>query len=409
VEGKTLDRIKLLSSNRQFLMLWIGLTQSQLGSLLNFIALTLYVYDMTQSGAAIGKLQISTAVPSLLVGLFAGVVVDRFNRKWIMVISDIVRGLLFLYMGFLPDLSIIYAILFGSALVSLFFGPAYSSSLPLILKKKGLMEANSLSEMTSQLVRVMGPGLASILYIQFGLASICFFNFATYLFSAVIIMTLAIPQPDREKGSWKNLRVPLNEAIDGFRHIRSHNLTRWVLFVNCGVYLGAGAIVVLMVVFAKEALNGSDSVFGLIVSATAFGSVVGAVATWFRGKLKDEIVLKVSLISLGVSVLLISATSTVWVALVLFAIVGIAQTTFGITVATLLQTHLAENIMGRTFATMGVITQVFQLLSMGTGAFLADTVGVRTVYIIGSSIILLTALLASKFVSVPVVADENPR
>jgi len=400
-------KIQFLLVNKKYLKLLVALRQSQLGTLINLVALSLYVFDKTQSGAAVGFLEIAMAVPSVVLGLFAGTIADRFDRKWIMIISDLIRGVLFLGIGFISDIPIIYVIVFTSSLVGLFFSPACSSAIPLILEKKNLKEANSLSQMSSQLIRFMGPAIAGFLYLQLGFRFICIFNFITYIISAMIILSLAIPLIQCDRQGQKFIKGYLHDIAEGFRYVKSNSLVKWVLLVDGGVQLGAGAIVVLVVMFVKDALNGSDAVYGMIISATAIGSFLGASITWIINKWSEHIILKISLISLGITLMLISFSSQVWFVLLLFAIVGITQTTVSIIVNTLLQKHVRNEVMGRTFATMGIIISVCQLLSMGAGGVLADIIGVRAVYIIGSSIILLMAIMASINISIPVQTEES--
>ena len=144
----------------------------------------------------------------------------------------------------------------------------------------------------------------------------------------------------------------------------------------------------------------------MIISATAVGSFVGAFVTWFRGRLSEEAVLRSAYIALGLSLLLISLCSHAWIALILFAIVGVSQTLLSITIDTVLQKHVHEAVMGRTFATMGVLGQLSQLLSMGAGGILADIVGIRAVYVGAGIIVCCAALLASRFVCIPASTAE---
>jgi len=188
--------------------------------------------------------------------------------------------------------------------------------------------------------------------------------------------------------------------------INSNHFAKWVLFVYGGLQLGAGAIVILMVVFVKEALGGSDMDFGMVMSATAIGSFLGAALSWFRRKLTETAILRISLISLGISVMFTAISSIIWLALVLFGIIGVMQTALSISINTLMQKYVANELLGRTFAAMGTIAGVSQLLSMGLGGFMADVVGIRTVYMIGGAIILSTAILASCHVNLPTPTEE---
>lgn len=394
-------KIRDVLDNREFLKLWIGLTQSRLGTLINLVALSLYVYKRTQSGFAVGKLEIAVALPSVLVGFFAGVVVDRFNKKWVMICSDIVRALLFLVLGFVTHIPSIYVIIFLASLISLFFAPAYSASFPLIIKKERLWEANSLSEMSSQIVRIIGPGLAGIMFLKFGFKFICIFNSITFLISALIILFLNVPKASNGKKKWGNFKTPLTDILEGLKYVRNNRLVASILMICAALQLCAGAIVVLMVMFVKDVLQGSDAVYGMIISVTAVGSLFGAFSTWFRGKLTEEAVVRYSLLVLGLSILGVSFSSSVFLALFFFAVVGLSQTINGISINTLLQTRVPNEVMGRTFASMGILIQVCQLISMGVGGILSDIIGVRMIYILGSAIILLTAVSSFKFLSFP--------
>jgi DHA3 family macrolide efflux protein-like MFS transporter len=398
-------RIRDVLANKEFLKLWIGLTQSRLGTLINLVALSLYVYERTQSGFAVGKLEIAMALPSVVVGLFAGIVVDRFNKKWVMIVSDVLRAILFFVMGFVTNIPSIYVIIFFASLVSLFFVPAYSASIPLIMNKQRLMEANSLSQMSQQIVRIIGPGLAGVMFLKFGFRFICIFNSATYIICAIIILFLNLPNISDERKKWGNFKAPLRDIIEGLRYIKNNRLTASIVVIYGAMQLGAGAIVILAVMFVKDALHGSDAVYGMIISAMAIGSLLGAFTTWFRGKLSEEAVAKYSFIILGLSFVTISFSSNVSLALLFYAVAGISQTIASISIDTLLQKHVPNKIMGRTFSSMGILIEVCQLISMGVGGILSDIIGVRMIYVLGSVIILLAAVGAFKFLSL----SESPQ
>jgi len=195
------------------------------------------------------------------------------------------------------------------------------------------------------------------------------------------------------------------DIIEGLKYVKNNRLTVSIVTIYGAIQLGAGAIIVLTVMFVKDALHGSDAVYGLIISVTAIGSLFGAFTTWFRGKIDDETVIKFSLLVMGFSILIVSFSSNVFVALLFFAVVGISQTILSISIDTLLQKHVPNQVMGRTFASMDILTQVCQLVSMGAGGILSDIIGVRTVYILGSIIILLTGVGAFKFLSL----SESPQ
>jgi predicted MFS family arabinose efflux permease len=220
-----------------------------------------------------------------------------------------------------------------------------------------------------------------------------------------MILFVKLPNISSEKKKWGNLKAPLKDVIEGLRYIKNNRLTASIVLIYGAMQLGAGAIVILTVMFVKDALHGSDTVYGMTISAMAIGSLLGAFTTSFRGKLSEEAIARYSFMGIGLSFVAISFSSKVLLVLLFYGVAGISQTVASIAIVTLLQKHVPNEIMGRTFASMDILIQVCQLVSMGVGSILSDIMGVRMIYILGSAIILLAALGAFKFVSLP----ESPQ
>jgi len=137
--------------NRNFSLLWTGQLVSTIGTALSSLAASIYIYRLTGSALSVGLMLMATAAPSLLVGLFAGVFVDRYNRKTIMITADILRAVLITLVPILAPLNVLwlYVIVMLTSAIGQFFDPAHESVLPEVARDEELAAANSLIAISS--------------------------------------------------------------------------------------------------------------------------------------------------------------------------------------------------------------------------------------------------------------------
>jgi len=179
--------------NRNFSLLWTGQLISTMGSALTSLAASIYIYDKTGSALSVGLMLMATAAPSLLVGLFAGVFVDRFDRKKIMITADILRAMLVLLIPILVPLNInwLYVIVMLTSAISQFFDPAHESVLPEVATDDELAAANSLiaiSQFGSTAVGFAAAGLIGSDNVNLAF----YLDAATFAVSALIVYMISI-------------------------------------------------------------------------------------------------------------------------------------------------------------------------------------------------------------------------
>ncbi len=221
---------------RDFRYLWLGQIVSNFGDALTHLTLILLINRITGgSTAAIAFLLIALALPYAVIGLFAGVVVDRLDRKRIMVVSDILRGVLVLAFiivgaGGTDSLWPIYVIAFLHACVGAFFTPARSATIPNLVPREGLLSANSLSQISFVMFRVLGTATAGMIIGLFQLFWPAFIiDAASFFISAVLISQLRLPSKRINERKTlplsQNIRSVFEELGDGLLVIgcrRSH-------------------------------------------------------------------------------------------------------------------------------------------------------------------------------------------
>ena len=192
--------LELLRQNRGFRQLWLGQVVSQLGDWFDTIAVMTLVLNLTGSGRDVGLIMVARFLPSVVVGPLSGVVADRFNRRTIMIVSDILRAVVVL--GFLfvrrPDqIWIIYALTVLQLTFSTFFEPAKSAAIPSIVAENELVTANAISSVTWSAMLTLGAVAGGLVTGWFGTDAAFVVDSVTYLVSAALIARVRFPAARR--------------------------------------------------------------------------------------------------------------------------------------------------------------------------------------------------------------------
>src|ERR1041384_5025775 len=189
--------IDLLRRNRSFRQLWLGQVVSQMGDWFDTIALYTIILKLTGSGRDIGLLLVARFVPSFFFGPISGVIADRFSRRTIMIVSDILRAVVVL--GFLivrrPDqLWIIYVLTVFQLGLSTFFEPAKTAAIPSIVEDRVLVAANAISSVTWSAMLTLGAAMGGFITSWFGTNAAFILDAASYVLSAVLIAGIRLPK-----------------------------------------------------------------------------------------------------------------------------------------------------------------------------------------------------------------------
>ncbi len=189
---------RALLKNRNVRWLWVGQLISQTGEGLSKVALLWFVYDLTGSALKMTTVGVLQTIPPLVLGPFAGVVLDHIHKRLAMIVIDVVRtGLLLLipllYMMGLLNLYSLYVLVFITAMFSMAFGPALSSTEPLIVKEDQLTQINALDQSTMTIGQLIGPAISGMLMATIGAQNVLFINAGTFLVSALCKLPLEVP------------------------------------------------------------------------------------------------------------------------------------------------------------------------------------------------------------------------
>ncbi|MEV0055640.1 MFS transporter [Saccharopolyspora shandongensis] len=368
---------------------WAAAAISRAGDVLAGVTLLLLVLDRTGSGTGVAGVVIADVLPVLLLAPLAGIVVDRWPRRRIMIAADLVRVVLAATLP-LVDAHVfaIYAIAFALSAAAVFFNPAANSLLPALVGERELVAANSGVWTTAIIAQIALAPLAGVLAAAAGFAVAFWVNAASFAASAVLLAGLAVPghRAAAITRGW------LRDSLDGARLLVADRLLRALAAAQLLAALSAGAISALLVVLAQERLGLGPQGFGWLLAAIAVGAVAGPVLLTraLRGRVGPNVVFAAFGLRGLVNVLLAVTTWPVLAAASLL-LYGLGTSTGTIAFTSLVQTHTDETVRGRVFAALDSLFQAGRLVSLLLGGLLADALGITAVYLLGSALLIAAA------------------
>jgi MFS family permease len=280
--------LSLLRRNRNFRLLYIGQTISQLGDWFNTVAVYALLLDLTGSATAVAWMLIVQMLPIALVGPLAGVVVDRLNRRRIMMAADLVRGCIILGLLFVrraDQVWIAYVVTALAVTAQAFFEPARTATIPNVTSADDLLPANALSSATWSAMLAVGASVGGLVTAAFGRNVAFEVNAASFFVSCVFIACTRYdstpPVRARLKG-WAAL-TGVSDLADGVSYIRASSHVAALMFVKAGWGL-AGGILLLLTIFGQRVfpVGGTAAAgIGVLYGARGIGAALGPILLRF--------------------------------------------------------------------------------------------------------------------------------
>jgi MFS family permease len=396
---------------RNFTLLWLGQIVSMCGDGFLFIAVPYYVYQLTGSILQTGITVVAETLPRVLLSSLAGVFVDRWNRRWTMLIADLLRAAVLLLMLLVHSadlLWLIYIALAAQAIITQFFTPASMALIPSLVEEEQLMSANSLSSLGQSVTRLIGPPIGGILFSALGLTGAVLMDSATYLFSALMLLLISLPASasvskvaEVKAEQKERIRVAAaikhlwEEWVGGLQLIgRSQTLVG--IFLTMGVLmLGQGILLVMFVVFVRNVMHGDAMIFAWILTAQGVGSMLGAILNGVISKwLRPVYQIALAGLTAGAAILAMTYYPQLILVMILTGLMGIFVVGLVITLYTLLQVGAEDRYRGRVFGTLETVMSLAMLISMILSSSLGDSLGVVPWMTISGALILLSGFVA---------------
>jgi DHA3 family macrolide efflux protein-like MFS transporter len=375
--------LRALLKNRNFVPLWIGQMVSYMGDQFMLIAALAVVSKLaaSSSGIVTAGLGLSNALPSILLGLLGGVLVDRLDRKTVMIVSDIVRGLalfsLLLVNNDPAHLWIFFVVLAVTGAASTLFYPARASALPAIVPHQMLAGANALLEAGFVIALVFGALMAGLLVQLFGPNLAFSFNAVAYLFSAVMIGLLRIPQHAIQPSADGSARQVWHELREGLWFIWCTRSMRYIMLMSVMISASIGAVLLLSLDYLTKQLRVGPSQYGMVIAILGIGIVIGGVLIQRLSRYLPTNRLVAAAIALnGLSMLGFVFHPAFVVVCILTALIGFSIVVARAVLGTLTQAIPPEALRGRVQAAFNIISSVPLALSVGVVGLLLQLVSV---------------------------------
>jgi len=366
---------ELLRRNRNYRYTWSGQVVSEIGDHFNNIAIFSLVLANTKSGLVVSGIMVSRAVSAMFAGPIAGVVLDRLNRKHVMIASDLIRAVLAL--GFIlclhrRDTWLLY--LFSSLLMfaSPFFTSGRSAILPTIASKEELHTANSLTQTTQWTTITMGAFAAGVSVTQFGYEWAFVLNSLSFLFSAACISRLHVEgnafQPRKAGLTEAEVVRPWHEYVEGLRYMRANPLILGIALIGVGWATGGGAAQILFSLFGEIVFNRGPRGIGEVWGCAGVGLLVGGGFAYWLG---DRIgfcaykrTISICYVLHGAAYIIFSQMQNYSLALLFIALSRAAVAVSSVLNMSQLLRHVSNEYRGRVFATMESMVQSVMLISI---------------------------------------------
>ena len=383
------QRVQGVLSIKPFRRLWIALSLSSLGDWLSIVALTALAPSLASGGAvakgsAVGGVWLATLLPALLFGPLAGALADRMDRRTMMIVGDVIRGLLFVSIPIFPNLTWIYVAKFLAGIATQFWAPATSASIPNLVPKDKLERANQLSILSTYGTAPLAAGVFSVLaLVSDGISRVTplfhasnvdlalYFNAASYFISALTVYFIReIPKRnDSEKISAPSAAKSIWE---GWRFIGRTPVVRGLVIGMVGAFAAAGVVIGLGYFYVTFTLHGGSAGWGLVFAAIFVGMALGmVVGTKVLGSFSRRRLFGITIAAAAVPLALIGLIPNLG-AVVLFVVLlgalsGVAYST-GFTIVGL---EVDDATRGRVFAFFQSSIQIILLTVIAAVPFLS--------------------------------------
>jgi len=376
--------------HRSFALLWSGQALSRLGDNVYRVALAWWVLEKTGSATVMGKVFILSYTPMLLFALVGGVTVDRFSRMQVMFIADLLRffvlvGVAILAFARLLELWHVYVTSIILGTVEAFFQPAYTAVVPDVIPRESLVSANSLTSLSKQLAKVIGPALSGVI-VKLGSTSTAFaINALSFLVSAACLLPiLKLVQPTARLAEKPGV---IRDLQDGLKMvIKSPWLWITIAIASlCNITQG-GPYIVGLPFLVKDRLHADASSLGLVYSMFAIGSVVATLAiSRFAIIHRRGLVAYSALIISGLMTLAFGVSGSLMSIFLFSLVLGAMISIFTLIWVNLLQDLVPREMLGRVVSIDNLGSYAFLPLSYGITGWATDRFGAAAVFIIGGA------------------------
>lgn len=382
--------------NGSFRNLWVSSLLSTVGSQVSRLGLILYVFDTRGEIISLALLIVLDTLPGAVAAPLAGAVVDGLNKRVVMVLSDLSRMIFMLAILVHPSLIVIYLMTALHSVATVFFQPAKSAAIPLIVKQEDLTRANALEQSAANLTLIAGPVLGAILLRQFGLTATLLFDAASFLVSALMLSRVTIRRVERKQIELSAAGA-VNEIKEGGQYLLRHPLALQLTFLLFVALSCTSLWIPLAPFFIRDQLGVSEHLLGWQTGLFGLGAAIGGlIAPRVVERFGTGVTLFAAFLGEAISMMLYSVVSQVGVSMIVVFVWGVVLSIIVVPFYSILQEIVEEQFLGRVFSLIKQGENLAVVLAMVAAALLQGLVATPLIFLIGG-LVYFTFTLASSF------------
>ncbi len=372
-----------LVRNRNFSLLWVGQLVSLLGDRIHIIALGALVAGRG-TALEVGLTFAATAVPSVILGPLAGVLVDRWDRRLTMIFCDVIRAVLVLAVPFAFEIHIglVYLSAFLIATVTLLFRPAKTAIVPAIVGDRDLVTANSAMSVPETAADLLGFPIAGLIVTALSsvIGAAFILDAGTYVVSAVLIWAMIVPRQLEAPSERLSVAGVWREMREGFAFLWGEAALLSNTLLSTMAQVAVGAEIVVSLLYARDVVDRGavsfEQIYSLLLTAIAVGSVTAGVAVGALGsRLPKGPLVITGFIGMGLSLIVAGLVTDPILAIIAFFFTGAMNMLFIIPTVTLFQERTPQRLMGRVVSSRQALVFGSIAASMGLSGWLAGILG----------------------------------
>ncbi|EKF86183.1 MFS transporter [Methanobacterium formicicum] len=372
--------------NLSLFLLLQGQFISMMGDMIYEIALGFWVLAFTGSPALMGTLMATSLLPGVILSPFAGVVVDRSNRKRLMILMDLIRGITIIIVAIAAIMGLLqlWMVFLAGIILGIggaFFGPAAMSVLPQMVPRDKLTNANSLFGVSNTGADILGNSLGGILYVLIGAPLMFLLNGISFILSGISISFAKIPKSRESKITTENFLSDLKESTQFVWKLKG--LLYILLIFSIFSFLVHIAVVLLIPLFQFTPGLGAAK-YGIAVACFTVGVFMGMVvlSTVNVHPSKKATLMLISLTISNLCLILFALTTQFYLMALLLLIAGLSESVVNVFILSSIQSVVPDEMMGKVMGLVGTITMALTPLAMVTGGVLAEIFPIRTIFLV---------------------------
>lgn len=383
---------------RKFIIIWSGQLFSILSSSIAQFSIVLWISLKTGSAEVLSYATIAALLPQALLGPFAGVFVDRWDRKWTMIGADSFVALcsgaiaLLFYLDIIEIWHICLLLMLRS-IGGAFHAPAMKSSVPLLAPEKELTRIAGINQAIQSICNIGGPALGAILLLAFDMSIVMLLDVLGAIIACTALLFVYIPNPEKQNSSAKNV---LHDMRDGFYAILRKQGVKWVMVTEVLVTFFVMPLVALMPLMTLKNFEGTAYQVSLVETVFGAGMLAGgALLGFWNPKIRKILLIVCAYAVLGVALALCGLLSVngYVIFVILTVIQGLAVPFISGPFTALIQTQFEPAYLGRVFSLFDSISLIPSIIGLFVTGIVADSLGIGTIFLYCGIAILLTAVL----------------